>query len=138
LWVCVHTHFVLRTYSFSLFFLYMCIFKCLLVVMVVVVRSAVRIFYTNNNLYFSLFFYNRSTSINSFFEHNLCAGIEQLLSFCIFFRMFVTTLVFTRKQEAVAQDAKAITTKEKEGRRKKLEGHGLHACKSEYSSKISS
>jgi hypothetical protein len=55
-----------------------------------------------------------------------------------FFRMFVTTLVFTRKQEAVAQDAKAITTKEKEGRRKKLEGHGLHACKSEYSSKISS
>ena len=32
----------------------------------------------------------------------------------LFFRMFVTTLVFARKQEAVAQDAKAITTKERE------------------------
>jgi len=53
-----------------------------------------------------------------------------------FFRMFVTTLVFARNQEAVAQDAKAITTKEREEERSSKAMSSM-ACKRKYNSKIS-
>ena len=56
----------------------------------------------------------------------------------LFFRMFVTTLVFTRKQEAVAQDAKAITTKEREREEERSsKAMASMLAKREYSSKIS-
>jgi len=101
-YVCAHVFRFKSIFSFSFFFLHMCIFECLVVVMVVVARSAVRIFHIRINLYFSLYFFDLSTTINSFLNI-ICVDVSSkyyLLLFLFF--------LFLRKK-----------TKEKANREKK-------------------